>query len=132
MEQKMATKATVLADRIEQRIFLLRGQKVMLSADLAHLYNVEPRALVQAVKRNLESFTADFTYQLNDDEFRSLTSQIVTSSLILQGLSLSVSCEAESIASEPSVAKVLLGRRVTGTACPAPAKKAQSNPIRAS
>ena len=37
MAEKMATKATILADRIEQRIFLLRGQKVMLSPDLAHL-----------------------------------------------------------------------------------------------
>jgi len=50
----MAAKATVLAHRIEQCIFLLRGQKVMLSPDLARLYNFEPRALVQAVKRNLK------------------------------------------------------------------------------
>jgi hypothetical protein len=80
MEQKMAAKATVLADRIDQRIFLLRGQKVMLSPDLARLYGVEPRALVQAVKRNLERFPADFMFQLSDDEFLSLKSQIVTSS----------------------------------------------------
>lgn len=52
----------------------------MLSPDLAHLYNVEPRALVQAVKRNLERFPADFMFQLNDEEFLSLKSQIVTSS----------------------------------------------------
>jgi len=70
----------VLAERIEQRIFLLRGQKVMLSPDLAQLYDVEPRALVQAVKRNLERFPVDFMFQLNDREFRSLKSQIVTSS----------------------------------------------------
>jgi ORF6N domain len=71
---------TALADRIERRIFLLRGQKVMLSSDLANLYNVEPRALVQALKRNIERFPADFMFQLNDEEFRSLKSQIVTSS----------------------------------------------------
>jgi hypothetical protein len=71
---------TALADRIERRIFLLRGQKVMLSSDLANLYNVEPRALVQALKRNIEPFPADFMFQLNDEEFRSLKSQIVTSS----------------------------------------------------
>jgi hypothetical protein len=47
---------------------------------LARLYNVEPRALVQAVKRNLERFPGDFMFQLNDAEFRSLKSQIVTSS----------------------------------------------------
>lgn len=76
----MAAKATVLADRIEQRIFLLRGQKVMLSPDLAHLYEVESRALVQAVKRKLERFPGDFMFQLSGEEFRSLKSQIVTSS----------------------------------------------------
>jgi hypothetical protein len=76
----MEARATVFAELIERRIFLLRGQKVMLSPDLAHLYNVEPRALVQAVKRNLERFPADFMFQLNDDEFQSLKSQIVTSS----------------------------------------------------
>lgn len=43
--QKMEAKAAVLADRVERRIFLLRGQKVMLGSDLAHLCNVEPRAL---------------------------------------------------------------------------------------
>ena len=70
----------MLAERIEQRIFLLRGQKVMLSPDLAQLYDVEPRALVQAVKRNLERFPVDFMFQLNGRESRSLKSQIVTSS----------------------------------------------------
>ena len=80
MEQKMAAKATVLADRIERRIFLLRSQKIMLSPDLALLYRVEPRALVQAVKRNLDRFPADFMFQLNHEEFLSLKSQIVTSS----------------------------------------------------
>jgi hypothetical protein len=76
----MEARITVLADRIARRIFLLRGQKVMLSSDLANLYNVEPRALVQAVKRNLDRFPADFMFQLNDEEFLSLKSQIVTSS----------------------------------------------------
>jgi len=70
----------VPADRIEKRIFFLRGQKVMLSTDLAELYDVEPRALVQAVKRNAERFPADFMFQLTDAEFRDLKSQIVISS----------------------------------------------------
>jgi len=52
----------------------------MLSTDLAQLYSVEARALVQAVKRNLERFPADFMFQLNDEEFCILKSQIVTSS----------------------------------------------------
>jgi hypothetical protein len=44
---------------IEQRILLMRGQKVMLGTDLAELYQVEPRALVQAVKRNIARFPGD-------------------------------------------------------------------------
>ena len=49
-------KSVIPAERIEKRIFFLRGQKVMLSVDLAELYCVEPRALVQAVKRNTDRF----------------------------------------------------------------------------
>ncbi len=69
-----------MAELIEQRIFLLRSHRVMLSTDLAQLYSVEARALVQAVKRNLERFPADFMFQLNDEEFGILKSQNVTSS----------------------------------------------------
>ena len=67
-------------ERIEQRIYLIRGHKVMLSGDLAILYGVEPRVLIQAVKRNRERFPADFMFQLNQEEFAILKSQIVTSS----------------------------------------------------
>jgi hypothetical protein len=52
----------------------------MLSNDLAGLYGVEPRALVQSVKRNIERFPDDFMFQLNPEEFKNLKSQIVTSS----------------------------------------------------
>jgi hypothetical protein len=72
--------AAVPAERIESRIFMLRGHKVMLSPDLADLYEVEPRALVQAVKRNSERFPADFMFQLNAREFEHLKSQFVISS----------------------------------------------------
>ena len=65
---------------IEKKIFLLRGQKVMLSTDLAELYQVEPRVLVQAVKRNKERFPEDFIFQLTKEEFGNLKSQIVISS----------------------------------------------------
>jgi hypothetical protein len=67
-------------ERIESKILLIRGQKVMLSTHLAELYDVEPRALVQAVKRNADRFPADFMFQLNSAEFQHLKSQIVTSS----------------------------------------------------
>jgi hypothetical protein len=60
-------------------IFFLRGHKVMLSTHLAELYEVEPRALVQAVKRNIERFPPDFIFQLTKVEFQNLKSQIVTS-----------------------------------------------------
>lgn len=65
---------------IERKIYLLRGQKVMLSIHLADLYAVEIRALVQAVKRNIERFPEDFMFQLNEEECKNLKSQIVISS----------------------------------------------------
>lgn len=68
------------AAQIEDKIFLIRGQKVMLSTDLAQLYGVEPRVLVQAVKRNIDRFPEDFMFQLTNKEFSNLKSQIVTSS----------------------------------------------------
>ncbi len=66
--------------QIESRMFLIRGQKVMLSHHLAELYKVEPRALNQAVKRNIERFPEDFMFQLSREEFANLKSQFVTSS----------------------------------------------------
>jgi len=65
---------------IEQKIYLIRGHKVMLSNHLAALYQVEPKRLIQAVKRNKERFPDDFMFQLTDEEFQNLKSQIVTSS----------------------------------------------------
>lgn len=62
---------------IEQRIFLIRGLKVMLGNDLAVLYEVEPRVLIQAVKRNQNRFPKDFCFQLSNDEAVSLKSQFV-------------------------------------------------------
>jgi hypothetical protein len=65
---------------IERRIFLIRRHKVMLSIDLAELYNVKPKVLTQAVKRNIERFPSDFMFQLTNREFANLKSQFVTSS----------------------------------------------------
>jgi hypothetical protein len=73
-------KELITASQIEGKIFLIRGQKVMLSPDLAQLYGVEPRVLVQAVKRNRDRFPEDFMFQLTDREFTNLKSQIVISS----------------------------------------------------
>ncbi len=52
------------AERIEQKILLLRGHKVMLSGDLARLYGIKAKVLLQAVRRNLERFPEDFMFQL--------------------------------------------------------------------
>jgi len=73
-------KSIVPIEVIERKIYLIRGLKVMLSNDLAGLYGVEPRVLVQSVKRNIERFPDDFMFQLNPEEFKNLKSQIVTSS----------------------------------------------------
>jgi len=69
----------VLADRIASAILLLRGEKVMLDADLAALYGVETKALVRAVKRNVERFPEDFMFQLTKSEFDNLRYQSGTS-----------------------------------------------------
>lgn len=65
------------AEIIEKRILLIRGQKVMLSLHLAELYDVETRALNQAVKRNAERFPGDFMFQLTEAEVEILVSQNV-------------------------------------------------------
>lgn len=67
------------SERILSRILLIRGQKVMLDADLANLYGVPTGALLQAVKRNPERFPDDFMFRLEADEWRSLKSQSVIS-----------------------------------------------------
>jgi len=65
-------------DHIGHRIFLIRGQRVMLDEDLAALYGVETKALNQAVRRNIDRFPPDFMFQLETDESTALRSQIVT------------------------------------------------------
>ncbi len=66
-------------ERIATGIYLIRDQKVMLDFQLAELYGVETRALVQAVKRNLDRFPDDFMFQLSKAELENWRSQIVTS-----------------------------------------------------
>lgn len=78
-------KALIPLEAHEQRILLIRGQKVMLSTDLAELYQVEARVLVQAVKRNIARFPQDFMFQLTEEEFSNLKSQIVISSWGVRG-----------------------------------------------
>jgi chromosome condensin MukBEF ATPase and DNA-binding subunit MukB len=68
------------SDWVQNHIYIIRGQKVMLSFDLANLYSIEPRMLIQSVKRNLERFPSDFMFQLENQEVINLKSQIVISS----------------------------------------------------
>lgn len=71
-------KELMVVEMIEKKIYLLRGQKVMLDSDLAALYEVETRALIQAVKRNISRFPSDFMFQLDFQDVAALRSQIVT------------------------------------------------------
>lgn len=85
--KKETSLASVSSELVEQKIHLLRSQRVMLDADLAEIYGVEARVLNQAVKRNLQRFPQDFMFQLTDDEFAVLrnSSQFVTSSRKYRG-----------------------------------------------
>ena len=71
----------VLVDRIEPCILLIRGQRVMLDADLAPLYGTSTKAFNQAIKRNLARFPADFMFQLGAEEAEAIRSQTATAYL---------------------------------------------------
>jgi ORF6N domain len=72
--------ATISADTLTDRIHIIHGHKVLLSNDLADLYMVEHRALMQAVKRNIDRFPDDFMFQLSEHDWNNLKSQVVISS----------------------------------------------------
>jgi len=71
---------------IQNKIYFIRGQRVMIDRDLSEIYGVETRILNQAVKRNIERFPEDFMFQLNDLEFNNWKSQIVISNSENMGL----------------------------------------------
>lgn len=75
----IAPTVPALQPHIARHILSLRDQRVMLDADLAALYGVETKVLVQAIKRNSERFPGDFMFQLTAEEFAALRSQFVTS-----------------------------------------------------
>jgi hypothetical protein len=68
----------VSCEKIATSIQVLRGQKVLLDSDLAELYGVETKVLLQAVRRNSKRFPEDFMFELSEDEWQSLRSQFVT------------------------------------------------------
>ena len=76
----MSEKARIAEEIIENKIYVLRGKKVMLDRDLALLYGVETKYLIRQVKRNLKRFPEDFAYRLTRQEVRNLRCHFVTSS----------------------------------------------------
>jgi phage regulator Rha-like protein len=66
-------------DNVEKKILIVRGHKVLIDKDLAELYGVETKVLIQAVKRNIDRFPSDFMFQLNNQDVVRLRSQFVTS-----------------------------------------------------
>ncbi len=79
--QKETAVELIAAPAIEKRILVVRKQQVMLDEDLADLYGVETKRLVEQVKRNLERFPEDFMFQLDRSEAAALRSQIATSNV---------------------------------------------------
>lgn len=79
MEKKKANLA-IPDELITDKIYLIRGKRVMLDRDLAKLYDIETKVLKQAVRRNIDRFPDDFMFELNNQELADLRSQFVTSS----------------------------------------------------
>ena len=77
---KKELQALVAEQKILNRIYVLRGQKIMLDEDLAEMYKVETRRLNEQVKRNINRFSKDFMFTLTQKEYENLKSQNATSS----------------------------------------------------
>jgi hypothetical protein len=77
---KRELQALVAEQKILNRIYVIRGQKVMIDEDLAQMYNVETRRLNEQVKRNIKRFPKDFMFAITAKEFENLKSQNATSS----------------------------------------------------
>jgi hypothetical protein len=74
-------KLAIPVERVQQVIYLIRGQKVMLDKDLARLYGVETRVLNQAVRRNAERFPVDFMFELTREEIMRMSQFVISSEL---------------------------------------------------
>jgi hypothetical protein len=80
MAKSTKNEIQLLDEIVINKIYLIRGMKVMLDKDLAEMYEVETKVLKQSIKRNLDRFPEDFMFELTDKEFENLRSQFVTSS----------------------------------------------------
>ena len=84
---KIKNELTIIPNEvIANKIYIIRGHKVMIDRDLAELYGVDTRTLNQAVRRNKKRFPVDFMWQLTQDEFENWMSQIVISNREKMGL----------------------------------------------
>jgi hypothetical protein len=80
MAKAKANRSLMIPDElVTNKIYLIRGKKIMIDRDLAELYQVETRVLNQAIRRNIDRFPEDFMFQLTDKEFENWKSQIVIS-----------------------------------------------------
>lgn len=79
MSNKNSQENLIIIESIADKIYFVRGQRVMLDSDLAEVYSVTTKRLNEQVKRNIERFPEDFMFQLTEQEFESLRSQIATS-----------------------------------------------------
>ena len=82
------TKELITTDDIRSKVYIIRGQQVMLDKDLAEIYGYEVKKLNQQVKRNIERFPEDFMFRLSNSEIDSVRSQIVTSKMCILPLSV--------------------------------------------
>ncbi len=93
---KKLSRFTPVDEKIINKIYVLRGQKVMLDRDLADMYGIETKVLKQAVKRNVERFPKDFMFEMSKKEFENWRSQFVTSnSTDIMGLRYAPFCFTE-------------------------------------
>jgi phage regulator Rha-like protein len=86
---------TISDDLITNRIFTIRGLKVMIDRDLAELYGVETKRLKEAVRRNSKRFPSDFMFEMSNEEFNNWRTQIATSNSDLMGLRYKPFCFTE-------------------------------------
>ena len=91
----MSKAISITATLIENKIFIIRGQKVMLDFDLAEMYGVLTKALKQAVKRNIERFPEDFMFEMTEKELENWRSHFVTSNSLKMGLRYKPFCFTE-------------------------------------
>ena len=90
------SKAIIITESIiESKIYIIRGQKIMMDSDLAEMYAVETKVLKQAVKRNMDKFPDDFMFEMTDTELTNWRSQNVTSNSIKMGLRYKPFCFTE-------------------------------------